>query len=149
LVDKFTKATNLYLKQENGSDKQQPGQPIPIVSLQPNSKRPSETIPQELLQKPSAEQGTGRSSQSPSNPVSPTTRTVKQSSTGQRDLFSGNAGILEKKTKTEEVVEQQIEQINRKEQYKTGVDNTRAMENSAISSMVGRPETREALYRTI
>jgi hypothetical protein len=98
LVDKFTKATNFYLKQENGSDKQQqPGQPIPIVSLQPNSKRPSETAPQELLQKPSKEQGTGRSSQSPSNPIPRATRNVGQSSTGQGDLFSGNAGILETK----------------------------------------------------
>jgi hypothetical protein len=98
LVDKFTKASNFYLKQENGSDKQQqPGQSIPIVSLQPNSKRPSETTPQELLQKPSAEQGTGSSSQSKSNPVPRATRNVGQSSTGQGGLFSTNAGILETK----------------------------------------------------
>jgi hypothetical protein len=97
LVDKFTKATNFYLKQENGSNKQQPEQPSPLVSLQPNSKRPSEATPQELLQKPSQEQGTGRSSQSPSNPIPRATRNVGQSSTGQGDLFSGNAGILETK----------------------------------------------------
>ena len=97
MVDKFTKATNFYLEQENGSDKQQPGQPSPLAALQPNSKRPSETTPQELLQKPSAEQGTGLRSQSKSNPVPRTTRNVGQSSTGQGDLFSTNAGILETK----------------------------------------------------
>jgi hypothetical protein len=37
LVDKFTEKQNLF-KQENGSDKQQPEQSIPLAALQPNSK---------------------------------------------------------------------------------------------------------------
>jgi hypothetical protein len=37
LVDKFTEQQKLF-KQENGSDKQQPGQSIPLAALQPNSK---------------------------------------------------------------------------------------------------------------
>ena len=54
-----------------------------------------------------------------------------------------------KKTKIEEIVEQEIEQINENEQYKTEMDNTRAMGQRAISSMVGKPETRRDLYKTI
>ena len=96
LTNKFTKATNFYLKQENGSNnQQQPEQPSPIAALQSNSKRPSETTPQELLPKSNAEQGTGSRSQSPSNPIPRAARNVGQSSNGQGDLFSTNAGILE------------------------------------------------------
>jgi len=125
LVDKFTKATSFYLKQENGNiNQQQPseqGISNPTESLQPNSKRPSETPSQELLQKPSSEQGTGSRSQPQSNPVSRTTRTVKQPTTGQGDLFSTNAGVLETEekqtteSKPKDIVEVQIEQINQAE----------------------------------
>jgi N12 class adenine-specific DNA methylase len=126
LVDKFTKAVSFYLKQENGSNnQQQPEQGVsnPIGTLQPNSKRPTEGSSQELLQKPSTTQGTGSRSQSQSNPIPRTTRTVKQSSTGQGDLFSGDANFLEvepKQTavtqeKPKDKVEVQIEQINQVE----------------------------------
>ena len=97
MVDKFTKATNFYLKQENGSAKQQSVEPSTIETLQSNSKRPIETTSQELLPKSSAEQGTRSRSQPKSNAVSGTTKNVGQSSTGQGDLFSTNAGILETK----------------------------------------------------
>jgi N12 class adenine-specific DNA methylase len=121
LVDKFTKATTFYLKQENGSAKQQSVEPSTVGTLQPNSKRPIETTPQELLPKSSAEQGTGSRSKSKSNAVSGTTTNVGQSQNGQGDLFSGNADVLstEEKGPTEtkpvEKSESKIEKINQAE----------------------------------
>jgi N12 class adenine-specific DNA methylase len=125
LVDKFNKAVSFYLKQENGSNnQQQPAEqrvPSPTESLLPNNKRPSETAPQKLLQKPSEEQRAGTRSQSTSNPIPRTTRTVKQSPTGQGDLFSTDAGVLEEtqttpeETKPKEKDVVQVEQINQVE----------------------------------
>lgn len=88
-------------------------QPSPTAALQPNSKRPLEAAPQELLPKPSSEQGIGSRSQPKSNPVPRATRNVGQSSNGQGDLFSGNAPVLEEKPKNK--VEVQIEKINQVE----------------------------------
>ncbi|RTY98485.1 hypothetical protein EKM02_11755 [Flavobacterium sp. RSP49] len=69
--------------------------PSTLVTLQSNSKRPIETTSQELLPKSSSGQGTGSHSQSPSNPIPRATINGGQSSTGQGELFSTNAGILE------------------------------------------------------